>query len=376
MQPFWLTPAFRNGIWVLLVLTIIFMLKQVEFIFYPLGIFFATVLTPFLIAGVLFYLTVGFVDWLEVKLKRRSFAILIVLLLLLLTIVLFVITLGPIITRQLFALLDAFPRVAEASYRQLVSLYRNLEGYAWFQEYINQNKTSIDTWIRQLTDTVGMVIGNVAGSLGRVLAFIISGLFTLFIALFLYVFMLIDGGKLASAIVRWIPEAYEQDARQILRDMHQTIKRYVRAQLIVCTFVGFFATIALWLLDVPFFLPLGIFIFATNIIPYFGPFLGAAPAVLIAFIDEPVKAIYVIIAITIIQQLDANVISPLVQGKSLRVHPITITLVLLVAGRLAGIVGMLLAVPFYAVLKVTFLNLQKLYRLRKSSKHPIDRSVK
>ncbi|MCA0981133.1 AI-2E family transporter [Exiguobacterium aestuarii] len=376
MQPFWLTPAFRNGIWVLLVLTIIFMLKQVEFIFYPLGIFFATVLTPFLIAGVLFYLTVGFVDWLEVKLKRRSFAILIVLLLLLLIIVLFVITLGPIITRQLFALLDAFPRVAEASYRQLVSLYRNLEEYAWFQEYINQNETSIDTWIRQLTDTVGAVIGNVAGSLGRVLAFIISGLFTLFIALFLYVFMLIDGGKLASAIVRWIPEAYEQDARQILRDMHQTIKRYVRAQLIVCTFVGFFATIALWLLDVPFFLPLGIFIFATNIIPYFGPFLGAAPAVLIAFIDEPIKAIYVIIAITIIQQVDANVISPLVQGKSLRVHPITITLVLLVAGRLAGIVGMLLAVPFYAVLKVTFLNLQKLYRLRKSSKQPVDRPVK
>lgn len=374
MQPFWLTPAFRNGIWVLLVLTIIFMLKQVEFIFYPLGIFFATVLTPFLIAGVLFYLTVGFVDWLEVKLKHRSFAILIVLLLLLLIIVLFVITLGPIITRQLFALLDAFPRVAEASYRQLVSLYRNLEEYAWFQEYINQNETSIDTWIRQLTDTVGAVIGNVAGSLGRVLAFIISGLFTLFIALFLYVFMLIDGGKLASAIVRWIPEAYEQDARQILRDMHQTIKRYVRAQLVVCTFVGFFATIALWLLDVPFFLPLGIFIFATNIIPYFGPFLGAAPAVLIAFIDEPIKAIYVIIAITIIQQVDANVISPLVQGKSLRVHPITITLVLLVAGRLAGIVGMLLAVPFYAVLKVTFLNLQKLYQLRKSSKPHIERN--
>lgn len=376
MQPFWLTPAFRNGIWVLLILTILFMLKQVEFIFYPLGIFFATVLTPFLIAGVLFYLTVGFVDWLESRLKRRSFAILIILLFLLLLAVLFVITLGPILTRQLFALLDAFPRVAEASYRQLVNLYRALEEYTWFQNYINQNETSIDTWIRQLTDTVGAVIGSVAGSLGRVLAFIISGLFTLFIALFLYVFMLIDGGKLASAIVRWVPGTYEQDARQILHDMHETIKRYVRAQLIVCTFVGFFATIALWLLDVPFFLPLGIFIFATNIIPYFGPFLGAAPAVLIAFIDEPVKAIYVIVAITIIQQLDANVISPLVQGKSLRVHPITITLVLLVAGRLAGIVGMLLAVPFYAVLKVTFLNLQKLYQLRKSSKSQIDRSVK
>ncbi|TCI52877.1 AI-2E family transporter [Exiguobacterium sp. SH5S13] len=374
MQPFWTTHAFRNGIWVLLILTIIFMAKQVEFLFYPIGIFFATVLTPFLFAGILFYLTVGLVDFLEIKWKRRSLAILSVLLLLLTLVVLFVVTLGPLITRQLLALLDAFPRFAEGSYRQFLLLYGRLEEYAWFRDYAEQNAASIETWIRQLTDALGSLIGTVAGSLGRVLALIVSGLFTLFIALFLYVFMLIDGGKLATAIVRWIPEAYEQNARHILHDMHETIKRYVRAQLIVCTFVGFFATIALWLLDVPFFLPLGLFIFATNIIPYFGPFLGAAPAVLIAFIDEPVKALYVIIAITIVQQLDANVISPLVQGKSLRVHPITITLVLLVAGRLAGIVGMLLAVPFYAVLKVTFLNLQKLYALRKQSKLPIERN--
>ncbi|OGX79753.1 hypothetical protein A6395_05275 [Exiguobacterium sp. SH31] len=374
MQPFWTTRAFRNGIWILLILTIIFMAKQVEFLFYPIGIFFATVLTPFLFAGILFYLTVGLVDFLEIKWKRRSLAILSVLLLLLTLVVLFVVTLGPLITRQVLALFDAFPRFAEGSYRQFLLLYGRLEEYAWFRDYAEQNAASIETWIRQLTDALGSLIGTVAGSLGRVLALIVSGLFTLFIALFLYVFMLIDGGKLATAIVRWIPEAYEQNARQILHDMHETIKRYVRAQLIVCTFVGFFATIALWLLDVPFFLPLGLFIFATNIIPYFGPFLGAAPAVLIAFIDEPIKALYVIIAITIVQQLDANVISPLVQGKSLRVHPITITLVLLVAGRLAGIVGMLLAVPFYAVLKVTFLNLQKLYALRKQSKLPIERS--
>lgn len=373
MQPFWTTRAFRNGIWVLLILTIVFMAKQVEFLFYPIGIFFATVLTPFLFAGILFYLTVGLVDWLEGKFKRRSLAILTILLLMLLLTVLFVLTLGPLITRQLLALLDTFPRFAEESYRQFLLLYERLEEYSWFREYAEQNATSVETWVRQLADALGVVIGSVAGSLGRLLALVISGLFTLFIALFLYVFMLIDGGKLASAIVRWIPPTYEQDARHILHDMHETIKRYVRAQLIVCTFVGFFATIALWLLDVPFFLPLGLFIFATNIIPYFGPFLGAAPAVLIAFIDEPVKAIYVIIAITIVQQLDANVISPLVQGKSLRVHPITITLVLLVAGRLAGIVGMLLAVPLYAVLKVTFLNLQKLYALRKQSKFSGER---
>ena len=116
--------------------------------------------------------------------------------------------------------------------------------------------------------------------------------------------------------------------------------------MIVCTFVGSLATLVLWWLDVPYFLPLGLFIFATNIIPYLGPFLGAAPAVLIGFLDEPIKGLYVIIGITIVQQLDANVISPLVQGKSLKVHPITITVVLLVAGQLAGFSACCSPFPF------------------------------
>lgn len=370
MQPFWMTRAFRNGVWVLLILTIIFMMRQVEFIFYPISIFFATVLSPFLIAGILFYLTGGLVDWLTIHLKRRSFAILVTLLGLVAGVIVLFSLLGPIIIRQIVSLIELFPRLAEESYRQVLWIYARLNEYPWFQHYAAENTMSVESWLRDAADAFGSFVGSVVGSLGRIVSVLVSGLFTLFIALFLYIFMLIDGHKLSGAIVRWLPDSYEEEARHILHDMHVTIQRYVRAQLIVCTFVGFFATVALWLLDIPFFLPLGLFILVTNIIPYFGPFLGAAPAVVIAFIDEPAKAIYVIIAITIVQQLDANVISPLVQGKSLRVHPITITLVLLVAGRLAGIVGMLLAVPFYAVLKVTFLNLRKLYQLKRRSDEP------
>lgn len=131
------------------------MAKQVEFLFYPLGIFFATVLTPFLFAGILFYFTVGLVDWLEVKFKRRLIAILVILLLLLLLAILFVLTLGPLITRQLLALLNTFPRFAEESYRQFLFVYARLEEYDWFREYAEHAERSACFFVGDFRQTWG-----------------------------------------------------------------------------------------------------------------------------------------------------------------------------------------------------------------------------
>ncbi|RJP02494.1 AI-2E family transporter [Exiguobacterium sp. RIT452] len=354
--------SFRIGLFILLVLGIIYMARQVDFLFYPLLVLFTTIFTPFIIAGILFYLSVGFVDSLERRLRSRKLAIFIVLLLLLVLVIVFLLTLFPLITKQLFAFISAVPGFAERLYTQSLSLYAK---YGTSIPSLESQFSSVESSMKSATALLGNVFSSIAGSVLWLIQLIASTVFTLFIALFLYVFMLVDGKKLPNALVQFIPISYRKEALLILKDMNGTIRSYVRAQLIVCTFVGSLATLVLWWLDVPYFLPLGLFIFATNIIPYLGPFLGAAPAVLIGFLDEPIKGLYVIIGITIVQQLDANVISPLVQGKSLKVHPITITVVLLVAGQLAGILGMLLAVPFYAVAKVTVLNIIKLAQLRK-----------
>lgn len=356
--------SFRIGLFILLVLGIIYMARQVNFLFYPLFILFTTIFTPFIIAGILFYLSVGIVDSLERRLRSRKLAIFIVLVLLLALVTLFLLTLFPLITKQLFAFIGAVPGFAERLYTQSLSLYAK---YGTSIPTLDNQLSSVENSMKSATALLGNVFSSIAGSVIWLIQFIASTVFTLFIALFLYIFMLVDGKKLPNALVQFIPIGYRKEALLILKDMNGTIRSYVRAQLIVCSFVGSLATLVLWWLDVPYFLPLGLFIFATNIIPYLGPFLGAAPAVLIGFLDEPIKGLYVIIGITIVQQLDANVISPLVQGKSLKVHPITITVVLLVAGQLAGILGMLLAVPFYAVAKVTVLNIIKLAQLRKTA---------
>ena len=86
--------------------------------------------------------------------------------------------------------------------------------------------------------------------------------------------------------------------------------------------------------------------------PYVGPYFGIFPSLLVAIAQSPEQVISVIIVVLIVQQVDGNLIYPNVIGKSLQIHPLTIIILLLVAGKLAGILGMILAVPTYAIVKV------------------------
>ncbi len=135
--------------------------------------------------------------------------------------------------------------------------------------------------MKSATAILGNVFSSIAGSVLWLIQLIASTVFTLFIALFLYVFMLVDGKKLPNALVQFIqirPQGSPADIKRHERDdpflCPGAIDRlYIHQEDL--------ATLVLWWLDVPYFLPLGLFIFATNIIPYLGPFLGAAPAILI-----------------------------------------------------------------------------------------------
>ncbi len=354
---------FRISLLVLLWLSIVFMARQVEYLFYPFMILLTTIFLPFIFAGIGYYLSIGIVEFLTKKTTSKKLSIFIVAVSLILSILIISVFLVPLVLSQLVNFIRDIPAFTEQIYSLIVDLYSSNK------EWLPNLNTSFDDLIKQGSLVLGNFFTTFLSSINWFIQFLVSTVFTFFIAIFLYVFMLIDGHKLPQALLRFMPEKYEREATLILDDMNNTIRSYVRAQLIVCTFVGLLATIALYILDVSYFLPLGLFIFATNIIPYFGPFLGATPAVIIAFLDDPQKGLYVAIAITIVQQLDANVISPLVQGKTMKIHPITITVVLLVSGQLAGILGMLLAVPFYAVSKVTLLHLIRFAHLRTLAKN-------
>jgi predicted PurR-regulated permease PerM len=176
----------------------------------------------------------------------------------------------------------------------------------------------------------------------------------LFAVLFVAAYLLVDVRKVKAAYLKAAPKRYRQDARDLWDAFGYSLSRYLGGLLFVAAVQGVLAGVALWILDVPFALLLGVWISITAIIPYLGAFLGAIPAVVLAFFQSPTTGVLAVVAYILIQQLEGNYLTPRIQGQVLHVHPILVLLAVIGCGQLAGLAGVIFAVPTLAVLRVFF----------------------
>lgn len=365
MQRMFENKWYRALFWTLTIFLVIWVGTQISFVFEPIQIILALVTVPLIVAGLFFYFLVGIVDFLEKRLKgKRTLAVAITLIGLVLIFTLVFSILGPVLGEQITSLVNSMPSIAKEFQKQAFAVRDTLLQNEFFARFMAENDEMFRNLTTNITSYLGDLFGNIASSFGQVVGFVTSAVITIVVIPFMLLYLLLDGKRLPDAIVKLLPSSYEKETRHILHDMHETVRSYVNAQLLVAFFVGITSLIGLWIVGVDYAILLALFMMVTNIIPYVGPFLGAAPAVVVAFIQDPIKVLWVIVVIIVVQQIESNVISPLIQGKSLKVHPLTIIIVLLVAGNLAGIIGMLIAVPFYAVAKTVVQNIVHIYKLR------------
>ena len=141
------------------------------------------------------------------------------------------------------------------------------------------------------------------------------------------------------------------------------LKSYIQGQVTVSVILGIFLYIGYSIIDLPYIPLLVLFAGVANLIPFLGSWLSFAPAAILGIIDSPTTFIWVCIITLIAHQLEGNIITPNVMGKSLSIHPLTIIVVILAAGDLGGFTLVLIAVPLYAVLKTVVSNIFK-YRQR------------
>ncbi|WP_214827707.1 AI-2E family transporter [Exiguobacterium algae] len=370
MQRMFESKWYRALFWTLTIFLVIWVGTQISFVFEPIQVILALVTVPLIIAGLFFYFLVGIVDFLEKRLKgKRPLAVAITLVGLVLIFTIVFSVLGPVLGEQITALIDALPSIAKELQQQAFAVRDSLLENDFLSRFMAANDEMFRNLTTSITSYLGDLFGNIASSFGQVIGFVTSAVITVVVIPFMLLYMLLDGKRLPDAIVKLLPSSYEKETRHILHDMHETVRSYVNAQILVAFFVGITSLIGLWIVGVDYAILLALFMMVTNIIPYVGPFLGAAPAVVVAFIQDPIKVLWVIVVIIIVQQIESNVISPLIQGKSLKVHPLTIIIVLLVAGNLAGLIGMLIAVPFYAVAKTVIQNIVRIYKLREREQY-------
>lgn len=202
--------------------------------------------------------------------------------------------------------------------------------------------------IKSIQDSLQSVVstlGNITGSIFAGLAGIFGGLFSLvgILVLTFYIALIEDGfRKFASAIS---PAKYQPYIIQLTTRIQTRLGYWIKGQLILSVVIGVACFIGLVILQIPYPMVLGLIAGLTEFIPIAGPILGAVPAVLIALTVSPWKAIFVVILYLLIQQLENNLLVPKVMQKVTGLNPIVVVIVMLLAAKLIGILGIILAIP-------------------------------
>ena len=177
-------------------------------------------------------------------------------------------------------------------------------------------------------------------------------IFDLTVAMVITYYVVKDGGKFRDYSLSLVPRRWRNSLTTIGKEINVILKGFIQGQLLTALIVGVLETIGLMLIRMKYPLALGMIGGLANVIPYFGPYIGAAPALAIALTISPVKAFWVIVVFAVVQQIDNNFISSkLIEGK-LGLHPVATIFAVLVGGEFFGILGMLLAVPVMAILRV------------------------
>lgn len=335
---------------VLLILLIILVFSKISYLLQPIASFFSILGFPLVLSGILYYLMNPFVNWATRRGLSRSMAIVFAFLIFIVLLIWGFAILIPVIQEQVSGFIEEFPEYW-VTINQMLS---NLLEYNWFRN-IQKQLLEINTEVlNYITNWANGALSNTGGWLSSVVGVVTNvfvGLITMPIILY---YLLKEGHKLPKAILQFLPNRQRESFGHLLAEINSQVSQYVQGQVIVATCVGIMFVIGYSIIGLNYGISLGIIAGFLNIIPYLGSFIAILPALIIGLVDSPWMLIQVIIVFSIEQFLEGRFISPQVLGSNLSIHPVTIMIVLLTSGKLFGLVGFVLGIPGYAVLKVIF----------------------
>lgn len=230
------------------------------------------------------------------------------------------------------------------------------------REELPQAWAALERWLAPsgLDDAVEG-IGEGQGIISRVGSFAMSvgsGIADAVLVLFAGVYLAAQPKLYRTGVLKLLPEGRRPLVGQAMDDSGEALRRWLKGQLTAMALVGLLTGLGLWALGVPAALTLGIAAALLDFVPFVGPILAAVPGVLIAFIQSPELALWTVGLYVVIQQLEGNVISPLIQQRAVDLPPALLLFSLVAGGFLFGFAGVLLAAPLTVVL---FVLVKRLY---------------
>lgn len=337
--------------WVLIIVGAIllatYLIKEWKLL-HIIGSIFA-VISPLFIGIVIAWILDPLVTWLQKNGLKRGIATVIVFLAFLSVITLFLVLMIPALAEQVNEFISFAPNILE---------YLKNTGENIFSKLSNIYDYDFSTIKLQVYNAISNMLSSITVDLPNTLinfasSFVSGGLNILF-GFFVAFYMLFDFNNVRKHLLSLLPKKIHADAITLTDSLNKTLKSYVNGTLLIMLILFVFQSIALGIAGLSSPMLFGLFCAITNVIPYVGPYIGGIPAVVVGFTISPITGIGCLIAVVVAQLLESYFLNPIVMSKTMKLHPVTIMIGLLLFGHFFGILGMILATPIISCLKVIF----------------------
>lgn len=307
------------------------------------------VATPFFIGFVIAWLFNPLVVKLENRGWNRAVASMVIFLVFILIIFAFFSMLIPTIYTQLNDLIASLPGIFNSLKNWITNFLNN------FNSSDMVDVASIEANIFKSMEDLGTnITTNLPSMIMNAVGVVFSGLGTMAISLVVGLYLLFDFNNAADHLLKYIPKTHKYEIETLINQIGEELRKCVRGTLtiacmvFVCDSLGF--AIAGLKAPILFGLLCGI----TDLIPYIGPYIGGAAAVIVGFSQNPMTGIIVLSVAVVVQLIENYVLQPVVMSKTVELHPVTIIIGLLIFGHFFGIIGMILAMPIMSLIKVVY----------------------
>jgi len=217
------------------------------------------------------------------------------------------------------------------------------------------SQQAIEEWLRDPAnqETIqGLLFGFGAGA-GVVIRGVAETIAVVGLAPVLAIYLLIDLNRFKKNTLELMPPRHRNEISYVSGEVGTALGSFVRGQLLVSLIVGVASSLGMWAIDLPFWLLIGIIAGFLNLIPFVGPVVGGALAALVALLNsDPWQAVWAVLIMIAVQQLDNHLITPMIQRARVNLSPLVIVLALIVGGALAGLLGVLVAIPATAAMRI------------------------
>lgn len=308
-----------------------------------------SILSPFFIGIIIAWLLDPIVTWLQKNGFKRAIATVMVFLSFISLVVLFFVLLIPSFADQINEFIGSAPSVLNNIKNfgeNLFDKLNNIYNYD-FTNIKEQLYGGLSNVVSGLTVTLPNKVISIASS-------IVSGGLNIIFGLFIAFYMLFDFNNVRKHLFNLLPKSIHADAITLTDRLNKTLKSYVQGTLLIMLLLFIFQSITLAIAGLSSPMLFGMFCAVTNVIPYIGPYIGGIPAIIVGFTISPVTGIFALLAVVIAQFLESYFLNPIVMSKTMKLHPVTIMIGLLIFGHFFGILGMVLATPIISCIKIIF----------------------